>query len=223
MLNRNRFILFVLFLSSVAQANEVRNLILAEIGKQFPNAKIALNEKLNCEKPANAEIKSVKWISENSAGVAKMQFGNEEGKAIVTCDIPFSATVQSRVATRRIYPGEKLSASSFIVRDMNIAIGEARNYRGVILPVETDIAGLETRNTIMEGQMLLSNSVQRTPDIKKGESVRILVSSDDLHLTTMGTTDEPGFFNETIHVTSMKTKKQLIGRLVEGKVVEVRL
>jgi flagella basal body P-ring formation protein FlgA len=223
MRNLNRFLILLIFQCSFVQANDVRGLIISEIGKQFPNTKIALSEKLNCEKPANAQIQSAKWLGEPTPGVAKLAFGNEDGKTVVECGIPFSASVQSRIAIRRIFPGEKISPSSFIIREVNIANGEARNFRGVILPIETNIAGLETRQTILEGQMLLSNSVQRTPDVRKGESVKILIKADDLVLTTTGTTDEPGFMNETIHVTSYKTKKQLSGKLSDGKVVEVKL
>ncbi len=222
------FVFAFLFGYSYAQALEqqvsVNDLIRAEIAQQFPRTQIALSEKLVCQ---NQELlktgTSVAWVGESTVGVAKISIKNEKLGTSTECTVPFEAQANVRIANRRIYPGERLIANSFQTRGINVAIGEARNLRGVILPADMDIVGLETRQTILEGQMLLSTSVQRVPDIRRGESVKVLFSSNDVVLSTAGMTEEAGFYNDIIHVMTQKSKKQFTGKLLQGGVVEVKL
>jgi flagella basal body P-ring formation protein FlgA len=120
-------------------------------------------------------------------------------------------------------PGDSISDSQFTVQEIDIASGLNREIRGLILSPTANLARLETRQTILEGQPLLSSQVRKMPDVRSGDAVRIELVSGSLTLTTLGTVSEPGFLNEQIHVMSQKTKRELIGTLLPDHVVEVKL
>jgi flagella basal body P-ring formation protein FlgA len=111
----------------------------------------------------------------------------------------------------------------FTPRDVNVAVGQAHEERGVILESGRALTGLQARQTILEGQLLLSSAVERIPDVHRGDVVRVELLSNGLSLVTQGVVEEPGFTGESIHVMASKTKRELMGRLAANGVVEVRL
>jgi flagella basal body P-ring formation protein FlgA len=104
-----------------------------------------------------------------------------------------------------------------------VAAGQPFEYRGVILNKDVDVRGLESRQTILEGQFVTSTAVQRVPDVRRGDAVRIHLVSEGLSLVTTGAADEPGFLDGQVRVITSKSKRQLVGRLQRDSVVEVRL
>ena len=44
-----------------------------------------------------------------------------------------------------------------------------------------------------------------------------------MSLTTAGTAEEPAYFDAPVRVMAAKTKRELVGKLLAGGVVEVRL
>ncbi len=135
----------------------------------------------------------------------------------------YSAWMPVRLAVRRLQSGERLKAEDFVTQDVSLSSGQGYELRNVLLESDMAVQGLETRQLIQEGQMLLSTSVQRTPDVRRGEAVQIKLHSGDLILTTSGTALEPGFRSERVRVLSTKTKRELSGELKAGGVVEVKL
>ena len=72
---------------------------------------------------------------------------------------------------------------------------QAEDYLKVIYEIEqggtaaatTDIAHLEARQTILEGQTLLSSAVERIPDVRRGDSVRVQLVSNGIMLSIAAT------------------------------------
>jgi flagella basal body P-ring formation protein FlgA len=131
--------------------------------------------------------------------------------------------VPTFVALKRIHPGEKLSRGEFQIQPINIAQGLAYQYRGVMLGSKEKIEGLEARQTILEGQYPLTSGVERIPDIRRGDTVELKIVSGTIRLSTMGQVQEPGYLGESVRVLTRKAKKELVGKLRAGGIVEVRL
>jgi flagella basal body P-ring formation protein FlgA len=131
--------------------------------------------------------------------------------------------VPARVATTRIMPGEAIQAAQFIEQEVDVAHGMNHDIRGLIVSPSLELNRLETRQTVLEGQPLLSSEIKRMPDVRRGDPVRIQLVSGSLTLTTLGTASEPGYLDQQVHVMSQKTKRELIGTLLPDNIIEVRL
>lgn len=137
--------------------------------------------------------------------------------------IHFSAKMQARVAVRRVRPGEPLANDSFVIQTIDVALGRAYDYRGVVLPIETRVSRLEATQTILEGQLLVSTSVRQIPDVQRGDALQIQLISNGVNLSVPGIAEEPGYFNKQIRVMAGKQKRELKGVLMPGGTVEVNI
>lgn len=205
-----------------------------EISNQYHQAKIEFTGPIQWIKgPPSTEMRSLSIVEDDKKG--NIHFIIQGVKALDTSSllpssvpvaegwVGFNAWIQARAAQRRIKPYEKLSAELFTVRPTNIAQGEAREFRGLILSQDVDVARLESIQTLLEGQLLVSSAVRKLPDIRKGDSIRILLRTGDLVLSTQGIAEEPGYEDRQIRVMTAKTKRELVGQLRANGIVEVSL
>ncbi len=127
------------------------------------------------------------------------------------------------VALKRIYPGEKLIPEFFKLQEVDVSQGWAKEVRTDLLPKEINLSQLEARQSILEGQFALLSGVQKIPDIKRGERVQVRLISGGVALSTSATAEEPAYVHGSVHVMTGKTKRVLVGVLLEDKSVEVKL
>ncbi|MGK5090170.1 flagellar basal body P-ring formation chaperone FlgA [Bdellovibrionota bacterium FG-2] len=203
---------------------DLRELISKELAKQFTGSDITLTtniEWLSGRVPEQGI--SVLSVEENGRGEIYFTVVGEPGAARAQGRVGFSAFVPARVATKRILPGSALSAAQFSEQRINVAVGQAHEFRGLILSPLEEISRLESRQTILEGQPLVSSATQRIPDIRRGDSVRIHLLTSGLLLTAPGIAEEAAYLNQPVRVMATKTKKALLGELKAGGVVEVPL
>jgi flagella basal body P-ring formation protein FlgA len=194
------------------------------IAKQYPGAKISVNPTVHWTHGALSEsFQNVSLLGETSRGEIMFSVTNSDGARGGEGWASFSAWVPARVASKRVHPGDRLTADMFAIQNVNVALGQAHELRGVILEPETEIGNLEARQSVLEGQMLLSTSVQRVPDVRRGDAVVVMLVSNGLSLQTQGVAEEPAYAGGQIRVTASKTKRELVGRLSAGGVVEVKL
>lgn len=168
------------------------------------------------------EISDVRILGENLPGEVRISALGTDGSASEGV-VGFAAWTPVRVAVKRIQPGEKLSPEMFVIRDVNVAMGMAREYRGGILANDVNVTHLEARQTILEGQFPLVSGVRKIPDIRRGEMVQVRLKSGDVILNTTGVAEEPAYLDGNIRVMTSKTKRELNGKLLPGAVVEVSL
>ncbi len=197
-----------------------------DLGERFPGARIEFTESarwLGLE--AQGRVRAIHVTDENGRGEAHftVQCDTDHGLLVARGSVGFAAWLPARVASRRIMPGEVLAPDLFTDQEINVASGQAREFRGVILPVSTSVRGLEARQTIIEGQYLLSSAVERTPDIRRGDAVQIHLVSGGLTLSAAGIAEEPANFDGRVRVLTAKTKRELVGKLGHDGIVEVRL
>lgn len=193
-----------------------------ELAQRYPGARIELVSEVRWTRgerpaePATVKIQNVTPKGELQF-VALGSRGGAEGW------VNYSAWIPARIALRRIAPGERLREDQFVVQDVNVAMGNAYEYRGVILWSDAPVTGLESRQTILEGQFLTSSAVQRVPDVRRGDAVRIQLSSGELTVVTFGIAEEPAYLNGRVRVMANKSKREFVGELVSNGIVEVKL
>lgn len=206
---------------------KIEGLLRSELTKRFSNAQATpviefLSGTTFPVVTEGKEISSIRILSEGGTGTADYTVVLMDGSSFLG-QARFSAMVPTFVAVKRIHPGDKISRSDFQVQTVNIAQGLAYQYRGVMLGTKESIDGLQARQTILEGQYPLASGVEKMPDIRRGDTVQVKVVSGEILLSTMGTVQEPGYLNKNVRILTQKTKKELVGQLKEGGIVEVRL
>lgn len=198
--------------------------------EQIPGAEIRLPslEKL-AQQPAItsfSEIRSGRLIEDRPSGAVLVELiGVDSGLQEKTERIqtPYQAWKKVPVAVRRIYPNTKLTNEDFRLSEVNVASGSAREYRGVMLPPGTEFQGMQTRQTILENQMALTSAVQKQPDLRKGDTVKLLLTSGGLELVTQATAEEPASVGDRVRVLTVKGKREMVGKVNAERNVEVSL
>ena len=136
---------------------------------------------------------------------------------------PYEAWKKTAVAVRRIYPNSRLKNEDFKMTEVNVATGIPREFRGVMLPPETNFNELQTKQTILENQYVISSAIEKQPDIRKGDTIRLELISGDLTLTTQAMVEEPASVGDHVRVMTLKSKKELVGIVKKDHSVEVSL
>jgi flagella basal body P-ring formation protein FlgA len=233
-------LLFILLIAAAAHAespaaseslsSRLSDLIRASLTEKIADAEIRLPslEKIANQKPLNEyrDLKRARLIEDRPNGVAlfevsgTLEDGSERADLIQT---PYSAWKKAWVAAKRLYPNTRLKDEDFKISEINVATGPAREYRGVMLPADTRFSGLQTKQTLLEGQFAVTSAVERQPDLRKGDQVRLDLISGDLTLTTQGMAEEPASVGDHVRIMTSKTKKEVVGILKEDRSVEVQL
>ncbi len=202
----------------------LRDLIKNELSNQFIGADISLTSNVEWLSGRVPEQNiSVTSVEENGRGEAYFTAVGEPGSARAQGRIGFSAFINARVANKRVLPGAALTPNQFSSQRINVAVGQAHEFRGLILSPQEEITRLEARQTILEGQPLVSSATQRIPDIRRGDAIQIHLVSAGLVVTSAGVAEEPAYFNQPVRVMVVRTKKALLGELKSSGVVEVKL
>ena len=202
--------------------DQLESLTKSEIARQYMNTRIELDHTKAMrlvQGTLPTQIQSVHMINEPVHGEAILSVN--DGAAQIR--VYYMAMVPALIAKSRVFPNQRLSPEMFNRQDVNVATGMAYELKGLILSQDENVASLQTRQTIMEGQFLVSSAVEKVPDVRKGDDVRIHIISGDLNLTAGGIAAEPGYINNTIKVIVAKTKHELTGLLQADGVVEVKL
>lgn len=222
--------IFVAFTSTSSYGLDDANLLSSRIHKilsdKIPYAEIRIPnlEKLvkSSEISAISELSSVRLLEDRDNGVALLELNSTDGNT-VKIQTPYQALVNAPIAVRRIYPNTKLKREDFKVEALNVAAGTARAYRGAIILDLSKLEQMETRQSIMEGQFVVSNAVQKQPDVRKGETVKLELNSGELSLITAAVVQENGSVGDRVHVITAKTKKDVVGKIREDRSIEVTL
>jgi flagella basal body P-ring formation protein FlgA len=201
----------------------VESAIRRELAKRFAHATIEFlpGSTFPVDQPGKS-VSQVRILSESGTGTAEYSVVFSDGTNALG-QARFSAMIPTYVASRRIRPGEKLLRSDFQLQSVNVAQGLAHQYRGVMLPAKESIDGLQARQTILEGQYPLASGVEKVPDVRRGDAIQVKILSGEIQLSTMATIQEPGYLNQNVRILTQKSKKELVGMLKEGGIVEVKL
>lgn len=205
--------------------------------QQSQRTRIRLNGSIRIVRELSSEIQSspetqitgLRYMGESSPGEAHFRVeittSAQQASSALYLDVvaPYSALMMAPIAVRRIQPRERLNRQLFVEREIDVAKGVAREYRGLILAPSTNFDELEAKQTILEGQYPISSGVVRVPDVRQGDSVQLRLVSGGLTLTTMAIAEESASVGGNIRILSRETKKQMIGRLKDRTLVEVNL
>lgn len=198
------------------------------LGQEYPGARIEIKSftLINGSQQPGKEIRRVLVSADDAKGSANLRvesIGEESGNRTTEYRVRFSAWFRAPVAVERIAPKTPLKAEMFRWNDVDLSSGPDRRFRGLILDSDTSFKDLETRQTILEGSFPLIHMVQKIPDVRMGDSVRLRIISGGLTLVTQGVVQESGYRGKSVTVLTKQTKKKLIGKVKDSDTVEVIL
>lgn len=186
----------------------------------FPETKIEIK---TITPPINKADKiSINYVNETKKGVALFQGVNSDG-IIKKYKVYFSAWKAIPIAKKRIKPGERVKKEDFQIKNVDLAQGMARQYRGLIYGFENDYKNIEARSSILMGQFPLRTSIIKTPEVRRGATIKVKIKSGGLLVHTIARADQVGKLGQDILITTFSTKKKLTARVVGENEVEVKL
>ena len=189
---------------------------------RYLGARVMVDETMDCTlKAEDTTAESIAEISrcdEDLTGSVRCWF-----QAGGDCRTRFHAWQNAWFPIKRVKPGEKLVRADFQLKPIDVSIGAVREFRGALVSATADLDQLEATQTLTEGGFLVSTSVNRVPDVRRGDPIKIRLVSGDLSLTTAGQASEPGYLNNHMQVMIQKTKRVILGILVADHTVEVKL
>jgi flagella basal body P-ring formation protein FlgA len=195
-----------------------------EIAKLYPNTEIELKGSIDWISGApSATPGTPVLLNEGVSNAAYFSIGTKHMPSYAEGRVKFSAWLSARIAIRRILPLEPLKSELFHKQNIDVSTGQAHELRGLIITDSADLSNMEAVQTIIEGQPLVATAIRRVPDIRRGESVKIELKSQGMTLSTLGIAEEPAYINRQVRVMTLKNKRELLGRLQPGGVVEVNL
>lgn len=149
--------------------------------------------------------------------------GSAVSREKLTGGVTFKALRQVWIPKRRIHPKEVLKQDDLVLREVDIASGQYAELSGILLSAGQEVEKLESRQTLLEGQPILSSGVQKVPDIRRGDAVRLKMLTGAIELNTPGVAQEPAYKGSSVRVITIKNKRDFVGTLRRDGVVEVAL
>lgn len=195
-----------------------------ELEKKNPDAQVQIEKTSFSYSLSGSQLKSkIQFVEDSPATGSRFLLLSDDGKTVNSGVVQYKLWKKAAVAKKRILPGEKILPDAFSIENVLVSHGIGRDFRGVMISDPQDLRSTEGRQTILEGQYIATTAIRRVPDIRKGEGVTIRLSSGEVVLNTPGVAEEASYFNSPVHVLATKSKRVLVGTLIEGRVVEVKL
>jgi flagella basal body P-ring formation protein FlgA len=221
-------IILLILIGGFAFAESDESQIKKSIRTLYPEGRIAFRSEIDWT--TNVEnawsLKEVSLGNENAKGVLDFtaKFETEDKKEkYASGKVSISVYKKTWIPNKRIRPGEQLNRADFKLTETDIASGLYREYRGIFLPLEIEFEKLQARGTLIEGTPALMTAIEKIPDIRRGENIRVIITTGTLQVTTHGVAQEPGLIGGQIRILTNTGKKELVGSLKSDKSVEVAL
>lgn len=120
--------------------------------------------------------------------------------------------------TRKISRDTILASDDIEIRRM-----ETTKLRGVTFDTIEDLVGKQAMRSILPNIPITADLVNNPPVIKKGDFIKVLVQSGNLHIVTKGVAKEDGYFGKIIRIKNIDSKKELYGRVEDTSTVKIIL
>ena len=217
------FLFQFLFMSFVFATESLEMQIRNEINQRYTNSKIEFIKPIELDHKIEFDSARLISLKEANAGNISIVFQDKQG-VLTHAQTQIKVLIDAFIAKKRIFPTDALKSEDFSVSVINLMDEKYKDLKGLTLPTKgTLIDGMQSKLSILEGMPLLYTQVQKTPSVKRGDWVQLVIRSGEITLSTQGIAQEPALLNQNIRVFSQKNKKELVGVLKENQTVEVSI
>lgn len=123
---------------------------------------------------------------------------------------------EAPVAKRMILSNERIAASDFEIKRVNVS------YAKDGIPNLQDLAGKISARNLSVGQPIFMADLKKEPAAVRGQTMKVLVGSDNFEVASTGTAEESGSVGDMIRVKSHDSQKVLSGVLVDKGTVRIQ-
>ncbi|MCE3009809.1 MAG: flagellar basal body P-ring formation chaperone FlgA [Proteobacteria bacterium] len=123
---------------------------------------------------------------------------------------------EAPIAKRMIQFGQRIQMSDLELKKINIGFVKDAT------PQLQDLVGRVSARTITIGQNVSFQDLKKEAAVERGQTVKLLIGSDVMEITSSAVAEETGFLGDVIRVKQPETKKVISGVLVEKGVVKVQ-
>lgn len=132
------------------------------------------------------------------------------GAAILTVSIP--------VPTRRVDPGEILTANDLQVYDVAYA-----RLSSFAVTEKSDLIGMEVKRALLPGRSVARKSVVPPSVVSRGEKVTIILKYGAMQLSAHGRALSDGYLGQEIRVVNLSSNKTIsVVAVADGRVEVIR-
>lgn len=157
----------------------------------------------------------------NEAVSARLIATGDAGRQIGWAQAALRLDAEVYVAKKTLHPNDQLRPEDFELKISNVLsaklTGQAVFQKGQF-PDST-----RARQTILPGAPLSAAHVERIPMVRLGDTVTLLLRSDNLRISTKGVVQGSAALGDMVTVQLSRYNRTFRGRLVDGKLVEVWL
>ncbi len=191
--------------------------VMVERSSRDPDARIVVE----AVDPPIEENSDFTLIGEGAPGV--LRFQKQSKTAIEAIDVHFRTFKKVLRPRLSIAAGTALTPDLFEKIEIETTRGMAQQQQHQMIPESTDLKAYEARWTLGKGQTLVDSQIAKIPLIRRGETLKLRVSTGDIHIMTSARAEQNASIGDVVRVTAVKTKREFSGRLVESGLVEVKL
>jgi flagella basal body P-ring formation protein FlgA len=119
-------------------------------------------------------------------------------------------------STRRLKKGTVVSLEDLDLFQVDALRVDKRTF---VYPEE--VVGLMVVRDINEGQTMKVNMVRKPSVVKRGDRVLIMAKMGGMKITAPGVVREKGFKGSMIRVQNIQSKKEVYGKVLDSKTIEV--
>ena len=120
------------------------------------------------------------------------------------------------VAANGLRKGQIIQAKDLEVMELNLS-----EIRGHVAGDPNELVGMRTRGAVGLGQPVLLGRLERTPLIRRGDIVTMIVQFPGLFVRVKGKAEQTGYKDTRIRLINLATKKKVFGKVLNSGTVQV--
>jgi flagella basal body P-ring formation protein FlgA len=154
-------------------------------------------------------------LKNNRAFVLPLHVETSRGKLPLWVTGKVSVFKETPVSKKLIRLGQVITENDFELREVDVSFVQD----GVPSPKE--VIERAASRLITAGEPIFFKDVKKIPDLFRGQTVKILVGTEEFEITTLGVAEEDGNLGDRIRVRSESIKKTVTGKIVEKGTVKI--
>lgn len=120
------------------------------------------------------------------------------------------------VSNKKINRHDILDTADLVVKRM-----ETTKFADITFDNVKDLVGKRAISPIQPNTPITAEIIDNPPAIKKGDFIKVLVQSDNFHITTKGVAKEDGYLGKIIRVKNIDSNKELYGKVEDSATVKI--
>lgn len=181
-----------------------------EYKKTYPDMKIVVDQlRISEDIYDNPDIKmNISCdTSKLGGGYAQLKLGNSKYQIYYYV----KGYKDAYVTTERIKAGDSLAGK---VKKVSVEVTNLKNE------ITDNAESLAASRAVPAGKVITADIVQEKPALKKGESVKIIVSNGILHIETQGVVEENAMHGKQVLVRNLTSQKVISGSYIGNGIVK---